>query len=99
MNEGEEPWVNVNLSELTAYVALIADEAERRFGANRYSVWHDAYAREAALDLWLTRPGVTVSIADRVWRLVRGELRRRSPNGDRRKWHDAPRHEVIRSGV
>ena len=86
-------------SELLAYVALIADDAERRFGADRYSVWHDAYAREAALDFWLTRPGVTVSRADAVRRLVRDELRRRLPWGAHRNCRDAPPPEVLRLGV
>jgi len=89
----------VNSRDLTAYVAQIADDAERRFGTDFVSAWHDAYAREAALDLWLTQPGISVAVADQVWRLVRGELRRRSPLGDHRNGHGAPSPEVLRSGV
>jgi hypothetical protein len=67
----------MNLPELAAYVALIADDAERRFGTDGNAALRDAYAREATLDLWMTRPGITVAAANRVQRQVRDELRRR----------------------
>jgi hypothetical protein len=67
----------MNLPELAAFVALITDDTERRFGADSDVAKRDAYAREAALDLWMTQPGVTVATANRVWRQVRDELRRR----------------------
>jgi hypothetical protein len=71
-------------SELTAYATQIADGAQRRFGADRYSARHDAYTRDAALDLWLSRPGFSVAHADQVVSWARVELGRRMPDGTRR---------------
>ena len=67
----------MKLPELAAYVALIADDAERRFGPEANPALREAYAHEAVLDLWLTQPGVTVSTAHRMLRQVHHELRRR----------------------
>jgi hypothetical protein len=67
----------MNMPELAAFVALIADDAERRFGYDDNVAQRDAYAREATLDLWMTQPGVTVAAANRVWCQVRDEIRRR----------------------
>ncbi len=74
----------MNLSELTAYATQIANVAERSFGADHYSAWHDAYTRDAALDLWLSRPGFSVAHADQVVSWARIELGRRMPDGTRR---------------
>lgn len=67
----------MNLPELAAYVALIADDAERRFGPDANPALREAYVHEAVLDLWLTQPGVTVATAHRMLRQVHHELRRR----------------------
>jgi hypothetical protein len=67
----------MNLPELAAHVALIADDAERRFGPDANPALREAYAHEAVLDLWLTQPGVTVATAHRMLRQVHHELRRR----------------------
>src|SRR3954471_5338696 len=66
----------MNMPELAAFVALIADDTERRYGYDNVEL-RDAYAREAALDLWMTQPGVTVAAANRILRQVHDELRRR----------------------
>jgi hypothetical protein len=68
----------MHLSEMVAYVTLIVADAERRFGADHYSALHDAYAREATLGLWLTRPGFTVSLANDLLSWTRIELGRRA---------------------
>lgn len=67
----------MHMPELAAFVALIADDAERRFGCDDNADLRDAYAREATLELWMTRPGVTVAAANRLWHQVRDELQRR----------------------
>jgi hypothetical protein len=69
--------MTMNRPELAAFVALIADDAERRFGTDDNAALRDAYARDAALDLWMTQPGVTVATANGLLRQVRDELRRR----------------------
>lgn len=68
----------LNLTELAAFVALIVDDAEYRFGPARAAAQRDAYAREAVFDLWLTRPGLTVSTAHHALRHVRAALMRRA---------------------
>ncbi|MFN8590933.1 MAG: hypothetical protein U0031_05665 [Thermomicrobiales bacterium] len=67
----------MNLPELAAYVALIADDAEGRFGPEASPSLWEAYAHEAVLDLWLAQPGVTVATAHRMLHQLRTELRRR----------------------
>jgi hypothetical protein len=68
----------MKLADLAACVALIADDAERRFDRASDAPHRDAYAREAVLDLWLTQPGLTVSAAHHVLRHVRAALMRRA---------------------
>lgn len=67
----------MNLPELAAHVALIADDAERRFGPEANPALRDSYAHDAVLDLWMTQPGITVAAARRMMRQVHEELRRR----------------------
>jgi hypothetical protein len=64
--------------DVETYVAQVVDNAERMFGADAEPVLLERYAREAALDLWLTRPHVTVSVAGLALSQVREEFVRRS---------------------
>jgi hypothetical protein len=68
----------MKLADLAACVALIADDAERRFDRASDAPHRDAYAREAVLDLWLTQSGLTVSAAHHVLRHMRAALMRRA---------------------
>src|SRR5262245_20695676 len=67
----------MNVPELAACVALIADDAEHRFGFEANLALRDAYSREAVLEFWLTQPGVTVATARRMLCQVHNELQRR----------------------
>lgn len=67
----------MNLPELAAYVALIADDAERRFGPEANPVLRESFASDAVLDLWMMQPGITVGSARRLLRQVHAELRQR----------------------
>lgn len=66
-SEGKEK-ASVNLSALAAYVALVIDHSERRFGADQVARRHDAFVREAARAWWPSRP------RSPGWRLRRGDL-------------------------
>ena len=68
----------MNLTELAAFVALIVHDAEDRFGTASNAPHRDAYAREAVFDLWLTRPGLTVSAARHLLERVRAALMSRA---------------------
>jgi hypothetical protein len=63
---------------MDAYVAQVADGAERTFGRPLNRALLEAYAREAVLDLWLRRYGITVQIAELALDRIRTELLRRS---------------------
>jgi hypothetical protein len=74
----------MNLSELAACVALIEEDAERRFGASDAATMGPVYLREAVLDLWMAQPDLTAGVARRVLRQVRAAL----------GWHDGDRVTV-----
>jgi hypothetical protein len=54
------------------------DSAERTFGTNADPALLEHYAREAVLDLWLTRSRVTVYVAELALCQVREEISRRT---------------------
>src|SRR5262245_13622827 len=87
--------MTMNLPELAAYVALIADDAERRFGPEDNAALREAYAHEAVLDVWLREPGVTVAAANRLLRQVRDELQRRW----RQRQEERERRRVAREAL
>jgi len=53
-----------------AFVRRTLADAERAFGPDADPALLCAYAREAALDVWLATPGVTVAAADQLRRRV-----------------------------
>jgi hypothetical protein len=67
--------------EMETYVAQVVDTAERTFGADADAALLESYAREAVLDLWLTKARVTVYVAELALNQVREEIERRSEGG------------------
>jgi hypothetical protein len=67
--------------ELTTFVERVAADAARIFGPNADPVVLERYAREVVLDLWMTRPRVTVYLAELALRRLR-EAMARSPAVD-----------------
>lgn len=67
--------------EMESYVTQVVDAAERTFGAEADPALLESYAREAVLDLWLTRARVTVYVAELALSQVRDEIARRSQAG------------------
>ena len=65
-------------NELTAFVDRVLANAEREFGPDAPTALLECYAREAALELWLTRSRVSVYGAELALREVRAEIGRRS---------------------
>jgi hypothetical protein len=86
---------DMNLPELAAHVALIADDAERRIGPEANPALCNSYAHEAVLDLWMTQPGITVAMANRMLRQVHTELQRRW----RRRQEERTQRRVAREAL
>jgi hypothetical protein len=66
----------MNQQEIERYVCQVVETAELTFGVDADQALLETYAREAVLDLWLTRPRVTVYAAALVLRQVRDRLDR-----------------------
>jgi hypothetical protein len=64
--------------EMETYVAQVVETAERTFGTDADPALLESYAREAVLDLWLTRARVTVYVAELALNQVRDEIERRA---------------------
>jgi hypothetical protein len=64
--------------DMETYVAQVVDSAERTFGAEADPALLESYAREAVLDLWLTKARVTVYVAELALNQVREEIARRA---------------------
>jgi len=60
--------------ELASEVDRVVEAAGRLFGGRADDRLIEQYAREAALDLWLTRPRLTVSLAERARRRASAAL-------------------------
>jgi hypothetical protein len=63
--------------EMTTYLRQVVADAERAFGPDTDAASLECYAREAVLELWLTRARVTVYVAELALREVRDEIERR----------------------
>jgi hypothetical protein len=68
----------MDVQEMEAYVAQVMETAERTFGAQAAPALLESYAREAVLDLWLTRARVTVYVAELALEQLRQEIAQRS---------------------
>ena len=68
-------------NEMTTFVEQLVADAERAFGLDAEAALLERYAREAALELWLTTPRVTVSVARRALRQVYTALEQRAGVG------------------
>jgi hypothetical protein len=64
--------------DMETYVAQVVDTAERTFGTEVAPALLESYAREAVLDLWLTKARVTVYVAELALNQVREEIARRA---------------------
>jgi hypothetical protein len=64
--------------QMETYVDQVVNDAERTFGAEADPALLESYAREAVLDLWLTRARVTVYVAELALSQVRDEIERRA---------------------
>jgi hypothetical protein len=63
--------------ELETFVHQVVEDVEHILGAQANSALLEHFARDAVLDLWLTRTGITVSFAREALVLVRNETARR----------------------
>ena len=59
---------------ISTFAAQVVANAQRTFGGTADAGLLDRYAREAALDLWCTTPGLTVSAVELALRRVRVAL-------------------------
>ena len=66
----------MNPEELAALVERVLAEAEDRFGPAADPALLEAFAREAALDLWQARPAVTVAAAGVAYGVLRERIGR-----------------------
>jgi hypothetical protein len=63
--------------EMEAFVARVVSESERAFRVEIDGALLEAYAREAALDLWLSGAEISVARANEALVRIREELSRR----------------------
>ena len=66
----------MNLEELAAFVERVLAEAADRFGPAADPALLEAFAREAAIDLWQARPTVTVAVAGVAYGVLRERIGR-----------------------
>ncbi len=60
--------------ELAAFAEQVAHDARRIFGPGASAAVLDQYAREAVLNLWMTGPKVTLTVAESALQQVRQVL-------------------------
>jgi hypothetical protein len=68
----------MNQDEMEAYVAQVASDAERAFGAHLDRPLLEAYAREAVLDMWLNGAKVTNFTAELALNQIHAAIARRA---------------------
>jgi hypothetical protein len=63
--------------EMEAFVARVVSDSERTFRVEIDRALLETYAREAALDLWLSGSDITVSCANQALNQIREQISQR----------------------